>query len=480
MIIHVAHRPMAHVTGYSHDVFISYSHLDDQAVEGEGWVTGFHRRLQIELDEELGEKAALWRDPRIGAAADFTADLEKQLRGSAIVLAIVSPGYLNSRWCEWELRGFVDGVRRVGDLWVDSKCRAVKAIKRPSEGNAHREAVLRETTGVELFETDPASGRSYELAVESEVFQRRLTELAQDICGILRHLRRERTVFLGSAPSSLTAQRTKVNDELIARQYRVLSAPAEDVTDAPDIVRRAVQESSLSIHFVTHEADGAASDPAVTKAAVERDIANRSGLPQVVVVRDQQGPTGQKWDLGAGTKGSDVEVLVDPPTYALKETVLEKLRKPVERTTPQKLVRVYLICERQDHPLLAANRARSLRDHLLRRGLEVKVPLAEGSDAGEFSRDNRTKLKTCDGVLLYWGGSRQSWFEERLIELTQALGWRRGRSFTASAAYVADPPNPVKENYETREVEELIKQFDTLDVQDERLVRFIARLDQPA
>jgi hypothetical protein len=110
----------------------------------------------------------------------------------------------------------------------------------------------------------------------------------------------------------------------------------------------------------------------------------------------------------------------------------------------------------------------------------VKVPLAEGGDAAEFSRDNRTKLRTCDGVLLYWGGSRQGWFEERLIELTQALGWRRGRSFAASAAYVAEPPNPVKENYETREVEELIKQFDALDVGDERLVRFIERLAHTA
>ena len=64
--------------------------------------------------------------------------------------------------------------------------------------------------------------------------------------------------------------------------------------------------------------------------------------------------------------------------------------------------------------------------------------------------------------------------------MTQALGWRRGRSFVASAAYVADPANPVKENYETREVEELIKQFDTLDIKDERLVRFIARLAETA
>jgi hypothetical protein len=471
---------MAHVTGFSHDVFISYSHLDDQAVGGEGWVTSFHKRLQIELDEELGEKAVVWRDGRIGSADDFTADLEKELRGSAVLIAIVSPGYLNSRWCDWELKGFVDGPRRTGDLWVDAKSRAIKVIKRPADQNAHREAILRETTGKEFFETDSTTGRSYELAVDSDVYHRRLTELAQDICHILRVLRRDRTVFLGSAPAALTAQRTKVSEELNARQYRVLSAPEEGISGATEIVRQAVQESSLSIHFIDRQSDGATAGSTDALAAAERDIASRAGLRQVVVVRDRESPAGQTWDLGGDAVGSDVEVLVDPPTYALKETVLQKLGKPVERAAPQRLVRVYLICERQDHPLLAANRARSLRDHLMRLGLEVKVPLAEGGDAAEFSRDNRTKLRTCDGVLLYWGGSRQGWFEERLIELTQALGWRRGRSFAASAAYVANPPNPVKENYETREVEELIKQFDALDVGDERLVRFIERLAHTA
>ena len=96
-----------------------------------------------------------------------------------------------------------------------------------------------------------------------------------------------------------------------------------------------------------------------------------------------------------------------------------------------------------------------------------------------FSKDNRSKLKSCDGVMLYWGGSRQAWFEERLRELRKAEGWRGGRkAFASKGAYVAGPPTPVKEHFETREVQELIKQFAALDPGDERLARFIARLEQ--
>ena len=144
----------------------------------------------------------------------------------------------------------------------------------------------------------------------------------------------------------------------------------------------------------------------------------------------------------------------------------------------QKLVRIYLVCNQQDHPLLQPNRARSLRDHLLKLGFEVKLPLAEHDDAGEFSRDNRNKLRQCDAVLLYWGTARQSWFDQRIGELMQARGWRKGRMFAGVGAYVADPPNPVKQNYETREVDELIKQFESFDLTDARLVRFVARLGQ--
>src|SRR6185436_15684533 len=150
---------------------------------------------------------------------------------------------------------------------------------------------------------------------------------------------------------------------------------------------------------------------------------------------------------------------------------------PVDKAGSRKLVRIYLVCDRQDHPLLEENRARRLRDHLMSLGFEVKLPLAD-DDGAQFSKDNRTKLKQCDAVLVYWGSARQGWFDRRLEELEQARGWRQGRAFAALGAYVAEPGGPVKENYETRELDELIKQFDSFDLTDARLVRFVARVGQ--
>jgi hypothetical protein len=491
---------MAYVPGFANDIFISYSHQDDQAVDGPRWVDDFHKRLAIEVVEVLGEPVSIWRDKRITGATDFTKDLEKQVRSSAMLLAIVSPSYVNSRWCDWELRGFT-GSRRIGDLWVDTKCRAVKIIKRPPDPGTLR--ILAETEGMKFFEVDPGNELPGEIDGASALYKQRLNELAHDIKFVLRAMRKGRSVFLGMASPSLRDQRERVRQELIGREYRVLSAP-DDLDDRPMRVRKAIEDSVLSVLFYDRTV---AVDQAVEAlAGVEREVALDQRAKQIVVVHEPPDTPSRPWDEpGAIGRGSaNIEWLIEPQIHTLYHTVLQMLGAPAEATTPppappttsetappvgvaanlqaahdgagpRKLVRVYLVCDRNDHPLLEPNRARILRDHLLTLGFEVKLPLADHDDA-QFSKDNRTKLKQCDAVLLYWGTSRQAWFEQRVGELEQARGWRRGKEFAALGAYVADPGGPIKENYETRELE-LIKQLDSFNLADVRLVRFVERLE---
>jgi hypothetical protein len=507
---------MGYVTGFNNDIFISYSHIDDQAVEGPGWVTDFHRQLAIEVEEELGERVKIWRDQRITGATDFTKDLEKQVRGSAILLAILSPSYVKSEWCDWELRGFA-GSRRIGDLWVDTKCRAIKVFKRPADVSRLR--VLAETEGMKFFDVHPTTERASEIGWSSDLYKQRLNELGHDIVLILNGMRKARSVFLGMASPSLREHRERVRQELIGREYRVLTAPDGPPDDRRMSVQTAVNESALSILF--YDRTALVDQSAEALAAVEREVALDQRAKQIVVVHGPSDVASQPWDdPGATGRGSaNVEWLIEPQTHTLYHTVLQMLDAQAERAAPpedipapgqttsdsapaksndaerpsdtpadlqpaaadragsRKLVRIYLVCDRQDHPLLEPNRARRLRDHLLSLGFEVKLPLAD-DDGAQFSRDNRTKLKQCDAVLVYWGTARQAWFDRRLEELEQARGWRQGRTFAALGAYVADPGGPVKENYETRELDELIKQIDSFDLSDARLVRFVARLGQ--
>lgn len=497
---------MGYVPGFTNDVFISYAHIDDQAVTGDGWVTDFHRRLIIEVEEALGEKVQVWRDQRITGATDFTKDLDKQVRGSAILLAILSPSYMNSRWCDWELTGFA-GSRRTGDLWIDTKCRALKVFKRPADVGRLR--VLAETEGVSFFTVDSAKNDvPHELEASSDLYKHRLAELAHDIGFVLRAMRKSRTVFLGTASGPLLEQRERVRKELTGRNYRILTTPDDLGDDRQRQVKDAVAESALSVLF--YDRTASPDDPSGELATLERRAAMQQQATQIIAVRGQPDLAPQPWEEpdATGRGSAKVEWLIEPQMHELYHTVLQMLQAqpgptpsgpisppaadpaqhPDVSESPaavaaagagsRTLTRIYMVCDQRDHPLLESNRARRLRDHLLSLGFEVRLPLAEQEDAGQFSRDNRNKLKQCDGVLLYWGAARQAWFDQRLDELTQARGWRQGRAFAALGAYVADPQSPVKQNYETLALDELIKQFDTLDLADSRLVRFVARLGQ--
>jgi hypothetical protein len=448
----------------------------------------------------------VWRDKRITGATDFTKDLDKQVRGSAILLAILSPGYVNSRWCDWELTGFA-GPRRTGDLWVDTKCRALKVFKRPADVGRLR--VLAETEGVSFFTVDSDSDVAHEMEGSSPLFKHRLAELGHDIGSLLRAMRKGRTVFLGTASGPLLEQRERVRKELTGRDYRILTTPDGLGDDRQRQVKDAVGESALSVLFYDRAVPP--DDPARDLATLERRAAMEQQVTQIIVVRGQPDAGSQPWDEpeATGRGSAKVEWLIEPQAHALYHTVLQMLKAQpgpiatgpipippavadllsqadvsdsaapvaVAGAGARSLTRIYLVCDQRDHPLLESNRARRLRDHLLSLGFEVRVPLAEQDDAGQFSRDNRNKLKQCDAVMLYWGTARQAWFDQRLGELTQARGWRQGRAFAALGAYVSDPQSPVKQNYETRELDELIKQFDDLDLADARLARFVARLE---
>jgi hypothetical protein len=111
---------MAFVPGYTHDVFVSYAHVDDRPfVETErwqppmGWVTTLVRHLKNELSQKIGrdEAFSLWFDSqKLQGHHTLTDEIKSQLQRSAVFVAVQSPGYLASNWCRDEARYFTVGA----------------------------------------------------------------------------------------------------------------------------------------------------------------------------------------------------------------------------------------------------------------------------------------------------------------------------------------------------------------------------------
>src|SRR5271170_3777135 len=102
---------MPYLSQFATDLFISYSHLDNQ--DDTPWVTRLHRDLERRLTQYLGSAVAIWRDSRLQGNEFLSPAIEEQLRNVAVMVSVVSPRYFLSDWCRRELQGFLDaaGVR---------------------------------------------------------------------------------------------------------------------------------------------------------------------------------------------------------------------------------------------------------------------------------------------------------------------------------------------------------------------------------
>jgi hypothetical protein len=449
---------MAFVSNFQADIFISYKHSDNQS----GWISDFHRRLQVRLTELLGQETAIWRDQKLGGADDFSDEIHQRLRNTALFVPIVTPGYMVSEWCQKELAAFQSASRSNGGLRVGNKARVVKAVKTPMDNDQHRQ-FLAELLGYEFYERRADSSDFHEFHPDMPVFQDRLDSMAQEISRILRAMRSQKkqeerpqvAVYVAETTSDLKGQREKMVDELAGRGYHVL--PETELPDDDEgcaiACKEAMQQASLAIHLLGPKYK--------TAVSLQYQAASERVIPRVVwLSTEAKSPTDSQakfLEKLMAESHSTVEFLENRTMEELKEVVLDKLKTrpadPAAADTGENLVRIYLMCDRDDHPLLCSepNTALQLRDYLFdQEGFEVKLPATSHTTAPEVRKDNREKLMQCDAVLLYWGHASEVWVDEKLRELTQAVGWRRSR-FAAKAIFATDPSNAVKQGFKTRE-----------------------------
>jgi nucleotide-binding universal stress UspA family protein len=106
---------MAFVPGYEHDVFVSYSHVDNQPPGGyaKGWVTEFLDELNRRVCRYLGRVNAtsIWMDVRMNLNDSLRDQIQTKLDRSATLLVLHSMGYLNSEWCAWERKAFQQSMQ---------------------------------------------------------------------------------------------------------------------------------------------------------------------------------------------------------------------------------------------------------------------------------------------------------------------------------------------------------------------------------
>ncbi len=94
----------------SYDVFVSYAHADDDPPLGApmGWVTTLADELRKMLRRKLGvREVRFFTDHQLAGNQGVTESLLATVRGSRVLLLVMSPGYQQSPWCQRELGSFL-------------------------------------------------------------------------------------------------------------------------------------------------------------------------------------------------------------------------------------------------------------------------------------------------------------------------------------------------------------------------------------
>jgi hypothetical protein len=465
-----------YLPGYSADVFISYSHIDDLPFGEDGirWVTEFHRNLDIRVRAYLGRAATFWRDPKLGGSDVFSDEIAGQLRGTGVLVSVLSPGYLQSEWCHRELQTFVEAAQETGGIDVGRKKRLVKVVKTPVTRNEIPQ-ILDSVLGHEFFSNEwgTDSSREFHLDPSPEarrLYWARLDDVAQEIRALFESLiKREldmapnraaaATIYLAATSSDLQNERDRLRRELQDRGNLVLPDAALPYSAERFIesVRADLQRSQLSVHLLGSRYGIVPEGEHRSIVELQNDLAAEQKtpgfrrmiwLPPGLNIADER----QKKFVEALRLRSNPEdrfELLETSLEDLKTFVLDRLREsnsaPKTVSTPGAPTRVYLICEQRDRADVAP-----LRKHLLDSGHEVTLPIAKG-EPHQVRQDHRENLLLCDSVLIYWGHGDEFWLRSKVRDLARARGIGRTDPFTASAVLIADPASPEKDEFVSRE-----------------------------
>lgn len=467
------------------DVFISYAHIDDQPLtEGQrGWISQFHRSLEVRMAQLLGEELKIWRDPKLQGSDLFDDTLVQQFSDSKVLVSVLTPRYVKSDWCRRELEEFVRVVEAKGGISFENKSRIFKVVKTPvspQEMPPRLAELFSRLLGFEFFDVDAETGRlrEYDEAFGTEARQRffeRVYDLAHEICAVLKAYAPTaeskpirptgKTIFLAATTFELQPERDKIRRELLERGHQVLPDTPLPLLyhEMEAAVRTYLEKSAVAVHLLGRHYGATPEDAAESVPALQlrwsAERARQRDLPRLIWMPADGGTADERQNAFLRQVQEQPEWHVAAELFEgnltlLKKDLIQKLDNAVKKsaapvtaapaaTPPTGPAKVYVICEPADEQAVEP-----LEDFLFAQGLEVCLPAFDGGSV-EASTLHRENLVSCDGVLVFYGSAPRAWAEIKLRDVLKATGYGRPEPIGIQGVYVAPPIDHRKERFKS-------------------------------
>ena len=478
---------------FRNHLFISYAHIDNQPLtsDQQGWITRFHHSLEAMLNMRMGENTKIWRDEKLQGNDKVTNEILEQFNHTAVLISVLTPRYLNSKWCTKEVNDFCQIAENNGGIYIENKSRVVKVIKTPVDTRQSLlHPVMKDSLGYQFFayeddkplELDPAFGQKF-----AQDYNREVGKLAWDMAQLLQTLehnnsssqglsqssKKKPTVYLSQCSFDQKKTREILETDLKSQGYRVLPdqrlpLAEEDYMEAVDYL---LSQCSLSIHLVGNKYGFVPDGPTLKSATMlQNDCAvqrcKSSNLERIIWLprnTSSEEPLQQAF-IDALHQDAETQYgadLISGDIEELKTSIYTKLEQPEAAqidilptsVTGNKLI--YLICDQADRRATVP-----LRKFLKQQGFEVELPFFESTSTTELREANKRLLTRCDAVILFYGSGNETWKRTKDNELKKMLGYRGGKPLLASYTYLAEPKTIHKQDLIDMEEPNLINGLD--------------------
>ncbi|MDJ0840709.1 MAG: TIR domain-containing protein [Acidobacteriota bacterium] len=468
-------------------IFISYAHIDNEVLGSgqEGWISAFHKALEVRMAQLMGVRPNIWRDPKLQGNDYFGDEIIDQFDDVAAFLCILSPRYMTSEWCLRELQTFYNSAQKHGGLRIGNKGRIFKIIKTRVPFEKHPDEI-KDLLGYEFYKIDAETGRARELSQiagpELERFYwSKLDDVAYDLAALVEEAQTKlgkkekepdhpsvmgtipestKVVYLASTSYDLREERDAVRRDLLQHGVAVLpeQPPPLIIDELTEKVTVDLERAQLSVHMLGRNygviPEGATRSIVVleNELALEREqtdgFAHVVWVPPDLEVEDERQRSFRRF-LETDARVQSRLDLLQTSLEDFKEVIHQKLKpKKEEETTLESsddVAMIYLV-----HDICDQEAVEAVDDYLFNQGYEVVLPVFEGEEE-EIRLDHQENLKTCDGVLIYFGQAGELWLRAKLRELQKIAGYGRTEPLRARGILVGGPHDRKKDRIRSRE-----------------------------
>jgi len=237
----------------AYDVFLSYAHLDNRALRGKvGFVTRLAEAIRVKGSIKLGRDVSVCTDGEIPPGAEWEGNLLQKLWFSRVLVPVISPSWLNSKWSNKEWNEKWKDVK--GDLFYTSQtCILPVAFQLDEAARKNIEAQQRTLQFSKGIFLDPMDDAEFDDALTPLLDSLKTTLTALDRLEKPLQMSRGK-VFLGMAFSRQVHRwRRAVRQSLRGAHFDVYQFDWWDNWTPEDITRKctdAMEECIGAVHFL--------------------------------------------------------------------------------------------------------------------------------------------------------------------------------------------------------------------------------------